>query len=268
MSKAKVASVEIDEPPMLIEERRQHILTLLQRHGRVLVDQLAESLNLSRITIRKDLDYLQSKDLLIRTHGGALARTGGTLADPTLREKEEIRHDEKVRIAKAAAAMITDGQCIILDSGTTTTEIARAIQTFRQLTVITNALNIAAELARSDAEVILIGGSLRKNSLSTVGPLAEDALKELHADILFIGVDGFDLKSGLTTPNLLEARVNRAMIKAAKMVVAVCDSSKFNRRSLSLIVEASAVSHVITDRGLSPELAKATRDAGIEVTLV
>lgn len=253
---------------MLIEERRQHILSLIQKQGRVLVDELSTSLNLSQITIRKDLDYLESKDLLVRTHGGALPAQAGALSDPTIQEKEELHHEEKVKIAKAAAAMISEGQCIILDSGTTTTEIARSLSSLRHLTVITNALNIAADLARSNFEIIMIGGTLRKNSLSVVGPLAEDVLKEMHADIVFLGVDGFDTKIGLTTPNLLEARVNRAMAEAAEKVVAVCDSSKFNRKSLSLIVGASAIDHVITDSNLSSEDVKAIRDAGIEVTLV
>lgn len=256
------------QSPMLIEERRQHILSLIQKHGRVLVDELSTELDLSKITIRKDLDYLQSKDLLVRTHGGALPTHAGALFDPTIQEKKEVCHEEKVRIAKAAAAMVSEGQCIILDSGTTTTEIARAISSFRELTVVTNALNIAADLARSNFEVILIGGTLRKNSLSAVGPMAEDVLKEIHADILFIGVDGFDVKFGLTTPNVLEARVNRAMVEAAEKVVAVCDSSKFNRRSLSLIVPATAVDHIITDSNLPAEEEKAIRDAGIELTIV
>jgi DeoR family transcriptional regulator of aga operon len=256
------------QSPMLIGERRQHILSLIQKNGRVLVDELSTDLALSQITIRKDLDYLQSKDLLVRTHGGALPAQAGTLSDPTIQEKEELHHEEKVRIAKAAAAMISEGQCIILDSGTTTTEIARAISSFRHLTVITNALNIAANLARSDFELILIGGMVRKNSLSAVGPLAEDMLKEMHADIVFLGVDGFDTEIGLTTPNVLEARVNRAMVKAAQKVVAVCDSSKFNRRSLSLIVGTSAIDHVITDGKLPPEELKAIQDANIEVTVV
>jgi len=256
------------QPPMLIEERRQHILALIQKHGRVLVDDLSTSLALSKITIRKDLDYLQSKDLLVRTHGGALSVHAGALSDPPLQQKEELHHEEKVKIAKAAAAMVSEGQCIILDSGTTTTEIARAILSFRHLTVITNSLKIAADLASSNFDVILIGGSLRKNSLSLVGPLAEDVLKEMHADIVFLGVDGFDMRIGLTTPNVLEARVNRAMVNAAEKVVVVCDSSKFNRRSLALITGTSDIDHLITDGKLPADEVKAIRDAGIEVTIV
>ena len=256
------------QAPMLIEERRQHVLSLIQKHGRVLVDELSSSLHLSKITIRKDLDYLQSKNLLVRTHGGALPVYAGALSDPPIQEKKDLHHGEKIKIASAAAAMVSEGQCVILDSGTTTSEIARALKSFQQLTIITNALDIAADLAQSSLEIIQIGGTLRKNSLSVVGPLAEDVLKEMHADIVFLGVDGFDVEIGLTTPNVLEARVNRAMVKAAQKVVAVCDSSKFNRRSLALIVPISAVHHVITDSNLPAEEVKAIQDLGIEVTLV
>jgi DeoR family transcriptional regulator of aga operon len=256
------------QAPMLIEERRQHILALIQKNGRVLVDELSSSLDLSKITIRKDLDYLESKDLLVRTHGGALPLHAGALSDPTLQEKKDLHHEEKKRIAKAAAAMVSEGQCIILDSGTTTTEIARELASFQHLTIITNALNIATDLAQSNSEIIQIGGTLRRNSFSAVGPLAEDLLKEMHADIVFLGVDGFDLQVGLTTPNVLEARVNRAMVKAAQKVVAVCDSSKFNRRSLALIVPTSEIDHLITDDRLPPEELRAIREAGIEVTVV
>jgi DeoR family transcriptional regulator of aga operon len=256
------------QAPMLIEERRQHILSLIQKNGRVLVDELSDSLSLSKITIRKDLDYLESKGLLMRTHGGALPVNQGTLTDPPIQEKKNLHHGEKMRIANAAAEMVSEGQCVILDSGSTTTEIARALASFKHLTIITNALNIAAEFAQSSVEVIQIGGTIRKNSLSAVGPLAEDVLKEMHGDIAFLGVDGCDLQMGLTTPNVLEARVNRAMVKAAEKVVAVCDSSKFNHRSLALIVPASSIHRIITDSNLPQADAAAIRDAGIDLVLV
>jgi len=256
------------QAPMLIEERRQHILSQIQKHGRVLVDELSSTLDLSKITIRKDLDYLKARQLLTRTHGGALAVGVGALSDPTLHEKEKLHHAEKVRIARAAAEMVSEDQCLILDSGSTTLEVARALTGFRRLTIITNALNIASELASTDFEVVLLGGTLRRNSLSVVGPITEDMLREYHADILFLGVDGFDKRIGLTTPNILESRVNRAMIHAADKVIAVCDHTKFLRKSHSLIADPSAVQHVITDDQLPAEEASALRDLGIEVTLV
>ncbi len=270
-SKAATALAPMDPErgsQMLIEERRQYIVALAQEQGRVLVEDLSTSLGISRITIRKDLDYLQNRGALQRTHGGALLPSSGALSDPSLQEKEGRHSQEKRRISAAAASLVQEGQCVLLDSGTTTTAIARALKKFSHLTVITNAVNIAAELSGTDFEVLLTGGSLRKNSFSLVGPLAEDMLLEMHADILFLGVDGFDLEAGLTTPNVMESRVNRAMVKASSMVVAVCDSTKFGRRSLSKIVDTTAIHHVITDSGLPKETAEALRALNIQLTLV
>lgn len=258
----------VEPGQMLIDERRQHILSLIQSHGRVLVGELSRNLGISQITIRKDLEYLQSKGLVQRTHGGALRLQSGALSDPSLHEKQKQHSQEKQRIAAAAADMVEEGQCVMLDSGTTTAAVALALKRFSQLTVITNAVNIAAELANTNFEVILIGGTLRKNSFSLVGPLAEDVLGEMHADILFLGVDGFDLEIGVTTPNLPESRVNRAMVRAARQVVAVCDSTKFGRRSLSRIVAPSAIHCVITDKNLTPETAESLRTQNIELVLV
>ena len=254
--------------PMLIEERRQHVLATIQREGRVLVSEIAEELNISRITIRKDLDHLEARGLVQRTHGGALAPQVGSLLDPSLKEKEQHQLQQKQRIASAAVKLVEEGQCVLLDSGTTTTAIARALRGFSRLTVVTNAVNIAAELTGTNFDVILTGGMLRKNSFSLVGPQAEDVLREINADILFLGVDGFDPRIGVTTPNVLESRVNRAMVKAARKIVAVCDSTKFTHRSFALIVPPSAIHTVITDSRISAEDAQTLRNGGIELILV
>jgi len=141
-----------------------------------------------------------------RTHGGALPARDGALEDPTLREKEKLHRKEKLQIAAAAARMVAEGQVVILDSGTTTTGIARALRNFQNLTIITNAVNIAAELSGSTVEVILTGGNLRKNSFSLVGPLPRRRSTGCMR-ISFSRVDGFDVQYGLSTPNLLEAKV-------------------------------------------------------------
>lgn len=253
---------------MLSEERRREILEILQSDGRVLVGDLSKLFKTSLITIRKDLEFLHHRGLLERTHGGALPVRTGALNDRTLQEKERLHRQEKLHIAVAAVKMIRTGQVIILDSGTTTTAIARACRDFRSLTIITNATNIAEELAGTGVDVILTGGVLRKNSFSLVGPLAEEALRKLNADLFFLAVDGFDVRYGLTTPNLLEARVNRAMAEAARRTIVVCDSSKFGRRSLSLIMPTSSVHEAITDRKISKHDLKALREAKVEVTLV
>jgi DeoR family transcriptional regulator of aga operon len=252
---------------MLIEERRQHVLSRIAAEGRVLVSDLSETLGISRITIRKDLENLETQGLLQRTHGGALALRNGVFFDPSIKEKEQQQLREKQQIAVAATRLVQEGQCVLLDSGTTTTAVARALRAFSRLTVVTNAVNIAAELANTDFEVILTGGTLRKNSLSLVGPLAEDPLREIHADILFLGVDGLDSKIGITTPNVQEARVNRMMVQAAQKVVAVCDWTKFKRRSLALIVPPTEIDTVICDAQAPSDEVEALRNLGIEVII-
>jgi len=253
---------------MLCEERRRAIVELVQAEGRALVGDLAKHFHTSVITIRKDLEFLHHQGRLERTHGGALPLKTGALKDSPLQEKEHLHRQEKLRIANAATRMINEGQVIILDSGTTTTWIARACRNFEHLTIITNATNIATELADTRVEVILTGGVLRKNSFSLVGPLAEESLRKLSADLLFLGVDGFDVRYGLTTPNLLEARVNRAMAEAARRTVVVCDSSKFKQRSLAQILPTPEVHETITDKNIPKDDLQALRDADVLVTLV
>jgi len=237
----------------MAEERRQRILAILHAEGRVLVGSLSVQFGVSQITIRKDLDVLDERGLIQRSHGGALLPTSNALLDPSFQEKQKLHTAEKERIAIAAVKLVRDGSCVMLDSGTTTAAIAQELKKLSSLTVITNAINIAAELANTDFEVILTGGTLRQNSFSMVGPIAEDVL---------------NLEVGLTTPNLLEARVNRAMVTSSHRVVAVCDSTKFSRRSLSRIMPISELHHIITDKGLPESSVEALRRQNIEVTLV
>lgn len=253
---------------MLNEERRRAIVETINRDGRALVKDLARRFSTSQVTIRNDLELLHTQGLVQRTHGGALPLQLGALLDPTLREKERLHRQEKQRIGEVAATMVKEGESVVLDSGTTTTAIARSLRTVRNVTVITNAVNIAAELAGSAVDVILTGGTLRKRSFSLVGPLAEEALRRLSADYVFLGVDGFDLSFGLTTPNLLEAKVNRIMTEISRRVVVVCDSSKFGKRSLSFIAPLPSVHHVVTDSHIAKTDLRALRQLGIEVTLV
>ncbi len=253
---------------MLNEERRRSILDIIGKEGRVVVKELARRFSTSHVTIRSDLEILHSQGLVQRIHGGALPVQVGALLDPSLREKEKQHRLEKQRIAEAAAALVKEGQSVVLDSGTTTTAVARALRKLHNLTVITNAVNIAAELAGTPIEVILTGGTLRENSFSLVGPLAEESLRHLSADILFLGVDGFDVHFGLTTPNVLEAKVNRVMMDMSRQTVVICDSSKFGRRSLSLIAPPASIHLMITDNRISKTDLRLLKEAGIEVTVV
>jgi DeoR family transcriptional regulator, aga operon transcriptional repressor len=258
------------QPRLLVEERRQKSLELVEKQGRVTVDELGKRFAVSAVTVRGDLDSLDRSGALIRSHGGALKRASA-LQDSPIDVKETLHHGEKVRIGHAAAQMIRENETVMLDSGTTTAEVTRHMKflKLKSLTVITNALNIAMELANlSHVRVIMIGGILRQMSYSLVGPHAEHALRGLLADRLFLGVDGLDPEIGLSTPDVLEAQLNASMIRASREVIVVADSSKFQRRSLSVIAKLDSVHKVITDDRVSPEMVAALQAHGVEVIVV
>ena len=255
---------------LLTEERRQRIQELIEQNGRISVAEIVAQFNVSGVTARADLDLLSERGGVIRSHGGAV-RQLSTVSDYPLRFKETLHHAEKVRIGLAAAQFLKPHQTIILDSGTTTAQIAKRIKTARihPLTVITNALNIALELAEVETiSLIMIGGILRQASSSFVGPQAERMLHELHADHLFLAVDGLDPDQGLFTPDILEAQVNNVMICAADEVTVVADASKFGRRSLSLIGKIECARRIVTDSRVDQEIAASLRDRGVEVIVV
>lgn len=258
-------------PRLLTGERRREIVALVEREGRATVEELARHYGLSAVTIRTDLEALARAGALARSHGGALPRGTSMVADEPINAKAMRHHAQKRRIAQAAAQLIGDGETIILDSGSTTAEIAKQIRNLKltSLTVITNALNIALELsAVSHVRLIMLGGLLRPLSRSLVGPDAEQALARLHADRLFLGVDGIDAAVGITTPDPLEAALNAGMIRSAQVTIAVADASKLGRRSLSVIAPANGAHHLITDHDAAPEHVTALRALGMEVSLV
>ena len=255
---------------LLAEERRRKILDLLEKDGRVTVNGLVQRFNVSSVTMRADLDILAENGALVRSHGGAVRRLD-PVQDYSVAFKETIHHAEKVRIGHAAARLVKSNQTVILDSGTTTLQVARHIkrQELKGLTGITNALNIANELADApNLSLIMIGGILRQVSNSFVGPQAERMLSALHADHLFLAVDGLDLEIGPTTPDILEAQLNRLMIAVSNEVTIVADSSKIGRRSLSTIGELSTIHRLVTDDRIAPELAQAIRAKGLELIVV
>jgi DeoR family transcriptional regulator, aga operon transcriptional repressor len=258
-----------EDSGLLLEERRREIRALIEERGRVTTEELAERFNTSLVTIRGDLNALAETGMIVRTHGGALAHRDGE--EVPIEIKQNLRHAEKVRIATAAVAMIRDGETIMLDSGSTTGEIAKQIRSLKLhgINVITNALNVAVTLAQAPhVRLVMLGGVLRPNSFSLSGPQAESALAGLQADTLFLGVDSLDPEIGLMTPHLLEAQLNAKMIGSARRVVAVADSSKLLRRSLSVIAKVEQIHTLITDQGASPESVEALRRRGVEVVLV
>jgi DeoR family transcriptional regulator of aga operon len=256
------------ERGLLIEERRRRICELLRAEGRVMVDALAARFGTSQVTIRADLSMLESAGALTRTHGGALS-----IPDPDqpLDVKQLQHRAEKLRIAEAAAKLIRDGETIVLDSGTTTAEIARRIRTLElgSVNVITNALNIAALLIDlPSVRLIMPGGILRRESNSLSGHMAEAALATLQADRLYLGADGVDPQIGVMTPHLPEAQLNAKMIHISRQVVVVADSSKFMRRNISLIAKVEQIHMLITDRAAPAEAVEELRQRGVEVRLV
>jgi DeoR family transcriptional regulator, aga operon transcriptional repressor len=256
------------EHGLLIGERHRRICELLRAAGRVTVEELAARFGTSQVTIRADLSTLETAGALTRTHGGALSIADG---DQPLDVKQLQHRAEKLRIAEAAAALVRDGETIILDSGTTTAEIARRIRSLdlKSINVITNGLNIAAILSDVPAvRLIIPGGILRRESNSLTGPMAEAALDALQADRLYLGADGIDPNIGVMTPHVAEAELNGKMIKMSRQVVVVADSSKFGRRNISLIARTEQLHVLITDRAAPAEAVAQLRARGVEVRLV
>ncbi len=257
-----------DRTRLLVGERRHHILDLLTKNGRVTVDELAGSFATSTATIRNDLAALATIGALERTHGGALLSRDGQ--DRPIALKRTLHHAEKVRIAKEAVGLIRDGETIILDSGTTTAEIAKQLRLmeFRTLNVITIALNIAVVIADVPwVRLIMPGGVLRAESNAFSGYMAETAIAGLQADRLFLGADGLDPECGIMTPHLSEAQLNAKMIAISQQVVAVADSSKLMRRNVSLIARVEQLHMLITDRAADPTVVAEMRRRGVEVRL-
>lgn len=258
---------------MFAEERYRRILELVNAAGKATVSQLSEELNVSAVTVRRDLEKLEEMNLLVRTHGGAIPVGSDvirTAAEKPFSEKAEALTEEKRRIAAAAAALVEDDDAVLLAPGTTSMLIAKELAVSqKRLTLVTNAVNIALYLSsNSEIEVMLLGGSVRRKSLAAVGPVAEEALARVRVDKLFLGVDGFDLQEGLTTPNVAEASINRKMMSIARETIVVADHSKFGKVLFAHIAPIEQVDKVISDRGLNRELAKKIRDLGISLTLV
>jgi DeoR family transcriptional regulator of aga operon len=248
-------------------DRLSRIVEQISTNGSVGVGDLADTLGVSAATVRRDLQLLEEQRLLARTHGGAVAH--GVLYELPLRYRSARRQEEKARIAKAAAQRVADGSAIGMTGGTTTTEVARALSDRRQLTVVTNSLNIASELAvRPNLKLVVTGGVARAESYELVGPLAEAALASFNLDVVLVGVDGISVAAGLTTHHDVEAHTNRALIARARRVVVVTDSSKIGQVAFARICDLESVDEVISDTGADDEEVGRLREAGVEVTLV
>ncbi|TDH28642.1 DeoR/GlpR transcriptional regulator [Segetibacter sp. 3557_3] len=252
---------------MNITERHQSILQLLQEKGRVDIQELSERLQVTGVTIRKDLKLLEERNLLFRTKGGSSIDNPYALEKP-INEKEFINVDQKKKIARAAVPLTTKTDSIIIGSGTTVYELSRCLYPSKHTVVITPALKVALELHnRPFVEVLQLAGLIHQSSASAAGSFAEMILDHISCDVLFLGADGIDPEFGISITNLNESSLNKKMINIAQQVVIMADSSKFGRRGLGRICNLDMVQVIITDSGVADETIKLLEEKGIKVII-
>lgn len=257
--------------PLPASLRRERMLELIGRAGFVRVAELSEQFQVSDVTVRTDLDALDAQQSIRRVHGGAVLRTGAT-REASFEEALESSADEKRRIGVAAAALVESGSSVLLDVGTTTAAIARALadrDELEDVTVITNGLTIALELERAipRLQVVVTGGTLRPLQHSLVEPLASALLERVHADLAFIGCTGVDPTGGVTNVNLPEADLKRVMVATSGRALVVADGSKLGRTHVGRIAAIDEVSGLLTGESADAEHVRALRAAGLPVTV-
>jgi DeoR family transcriptional regulator of aga operon len=249
-------------------ERRQQIIQFVNEHGKVMVEDLAKLFHTSTVTIRNDLNALDKKGMLVRVRGGAMESNRLT-QELTIKEKHSENVSVKRKIGEFAASLVQPDEALIIDSGTTTEEMARCLHSGGPLIVMTNGLNITGELSKFDnVDVMMTGGNLRKKSQSFYGRQAEDNLRHLRFDKLFLGVDGFDLKSGITTHFDAEASLNRVMCDVSSEIIVLADSSKFAKYGFHIIRPYHHISRLITDENIPQAYKEALESKGVIVDIV
>ncbi|MGW2866068.1 DeoR/GlpR family DNA-binding transcription regulator [Streptomyces sp. NPDC001205] len=256
------------------DARWQALLELLVEQGRLEVDEAAAALGVSAATIRRDFDQLAEQQMLVRTRGGALVH--GVSYELPLRYKTARQASEKQRIAKAVADLVAPGEAVGLTGGTTTTEVARALAVRPELatgspalTIVTNALNIANELAvRPQFKIVVTGGVARPQSYELTGPLAGGVLNQITMDVAVLGVGAFDVTHGASAHDEDEAGINRLLCERAERVVVAADSTKLGKRTFARICATAQVGTLVTDTGISPETAALFTGAGVTVLAV
>ncbi|MEU6931345.1 DeoR/GlpR family DNA-binding transcription regulator [Streptomyces sp. NPDC046385] len=254
-----------DNQNLLAEQRRALILDEVRRRGGVRVNELTRRLNVSDMTVRRDLDALARQGVVAKVHGGAVPVVEASSHEPGFEAKSALELGAKEEIARAAAAMVRPGTAIALSGGTTTFALARHLLDVPDLTVVTNSVRVADVFyeaqhsgsggeARPGAATVVLTGGVRTPSDALVGPVADQAIRSLHFDALFLGVHGISVEAGLSTPNLAEAETNRRLVGAARRVVVVADHTKWGTVGLSSFATLDEVDTLVTDRGLSAEV--------------
>jgi len=251
--------------PRIRDSRLRSIIEVIDVNGAAGVEDLAELLGVSTATIRRDLAGLADQGVITRSHGGAMRADAGSEVPISYRRGAVA---QKRRIAAAAAALIGEGAIVGITGGTTTMEVARALTPVRNLTVVTNALNVGMQLARHrNIRLVLTGGVCRTASFELSGPIAESTLSGYNLDVAFVGVDGIDIDAGCTTHDDAEARANAALVRIAGRTVIVADSSKIGRVTFASICPLDLVDQLITDEEADPQAVSRFEAAGVRVVL-
>jgi DeoR family transcriptional regulator of aga operon/DeoR family fructose operon transcriptional repressor len=255
-------------PIVTMDERRENIVEFLKKESKIRVEELADRLNVSQVTIRKDLDVLEKRGLLERSHGNAVFSQQSRFNIAFL-EKLQMQSSAKELIAQAAASYIHEGDSIILDSGTTILSLAKVlVGKFRSLFVITNSVPAALELTRAGYELLLVGGQVRNHSMALIGPLGLRNLESFHVDRAFMGTSGITLSHGYSTPDSLDAQMKQAMIRIADKAYVLTDSSKFGHNCMVSFARCSDIHLTLTDSGLSQKAIKEFKQNGVDIRVV
>lgn len=250
-------------------ERHSKIIEIVLEKGRITIPDICQMFNISEMTARRDLNELDRQGLLRRVHGGAIANLGRSY-EPPFQMRATKNQEAKAAIGQKAAELIYDGDSIALDVGTTTIEIVRGLKGKRNLTVITNCLQIANLVVdvlslETDARLILTGGIVRPRELSMIGALPERVYQEFHVDKAFIGIAGISLEDGLTEYNIEDAQIKKILFRSAREKIVVTDSSKFGVTTFASVAPLSAVDKIVTDAGAPVEMIEQVRKMGVEI---
>jgi len=250
-----------------IDDRRDRIIDLLEKKGKIKVAELSRIFNISEVTIRLDLNELENRGMLERTHGGAVSSCKAYY-NMSLIEREKTNKEEKIRIAEAAASMIKDGESVFVSSGTTTLYTVRQLKNRKNVTILTNSIAVAQEAGSNEINVILLGGNFNNDYLFSYGDDTQCQLLKYRADKLILSADGVSYESGITTYHFLEAETGKRMIERANKTIVTADYSKIGRESFAFICLIQQIDCLITNRGANEEEISEIIKMGTEVRLV
>lgn len=249
------------------DKRQEKIIELLRKNSRITVAELARNFQVSEVTVRRDMDSLAKAGKVLRTYGGAIS-SEKIVYEFSFREKLQKNIKEKEKIAELSASLIKEGDRILMDTGTTTLQVAKCLSLKKNITIVTASLPIVSALSgNSNIEIILLGGEFQHNGFDLVGSITEKQLKNIHVDKSFQGVAGIDLKQGFFTTDFRIARISELMIKAAEEVIIVADHTKFNRKSFVLFGKLEEADTIITSKDIDKKIVETLRKRGIKVLL-